>query len=593
MGTSLKTLLLFWRANMRHKWLFTATALSWLFGMILQKLLMPLVAAHAIDLLVRNAGHSLTPEVYWPMFLPYILTVITLGISSQVLIDGALVLLSKLETKVRPQLHNEIFDFLTRQSLTFHANKFSGSLVAQVNRFTSSYVTLTDQFVIAILKMVTNVILAIAIISFFAPVIGLVMALWTVCFIALNIAFTRRRMKYSRAAAAADSVLTGHLADSIGNISAVKAFAREETENETHSRLAYDHANKKYRAWIVMIRNDVFIGILMAILYVGVLIMSIWIGMEGVLSLGILLLIQVYVTQLTVELWGLSNLTRTVEQAITDASELTEILDEPLSVTDPKHPEKVRIKKGSIAFEDMSFTHGDNTDDTLFEHFSLTIASGQKVGVVGHSGSGKTTLTRLLLRFSDIDDGAITIDGQNIKHIRQRDLRAHISYVPQEPILFHRSLHENIAYGRPEATRQEVHEAAKKAHAAEFIEKLPEGYDTMVGERGIKLSGGQRQRIAIARAILKDAPILVLDEATSALDSESEKLIQSSLSKLMAHRTSIVIAHRLSTIQKMDRIVVLHNGTIAEEGSHAQLLKKGGTYAELWKHQSGGFINET
>ncbi len=223
---------------------------------------------------------------------------------------------------------------------------------------------------------------------------------------------------------------------------------------------------------------------------------------------------------------------------------------------------------------------------------NLEIAAGEKIGLVGHSGSGKTTLTKLLLRFNDIDGGEILIDGQNIANITQEDLRKCIAYVPQEPLLFHRTIRENIAYANPEASSKDIEEAAKKAYAQEFIEKLPKGYDTLVGERGVKLSGGQRQRVAIARAILKDAPILILDEATSALDSESEKLIQAALWELMKGRTAIVIAHRLSTIQRMDRILVLNDGEVIEQGKHAELLEKNGTYAKLWAHQSGGFIEE-
>jgi ATP-binding cassette subfamily B protein len=255
------------------------------------------------------------------------------------------------------------------------------------------------------------------------------------------------------------------------------------------------------------------------------------------------------------------------------------------------HPETSHISKGEIILKDMTFTHPEN-NDALFHKTNLVIAPGEKIGLVGHSGSGKTSLTKLLLRFHDLDDGEILIDGQNIAHITQDDLRRSIAYVPQEPVLFHRTIRENIAYGRPDASDTEVHAAARKANAHEFIEKLPAGYDTLVGERGVKLSGGQRQRIVIARAVLKDAPILILDEATSALDSESEVLIQSALWELMKGRTAIVIAHRLSTIQKMDRIVVLQDGAIIEQGSHAELVKQSGTYAGLWAHQSGGFIEE-
>jgi ATP-binding cassette subfamily B protein len=268
------------------------------------------------------------------------------------------------------------------------------------------------------------------------------------------------------------------------------------------------------------------------------------------------------------------------------------MLEEPAELTDPEHPEPVRIQRGDIHFNAAVFRH-DGADDPIFSGLDLHIKPGEKVGLVGHSGSGKTTLTRLLLRFSDIQGGTITIDGQDITAISQDDLRRHIAYVPQEPLLFHRSVHDNIAYGQARASRQAVESAAKMASAHEFIVSLPQGYDTLVGERGVKLSGGQRQRIAIARAMLKNAPILVLDEATSALDSESEVLIQAALWKLMEGRSAIVIAHRLSTIQKMDRIIVLDKGVIVEEGSHKQLIgRQGGTYAKLWAHQSGGFIED-
>jgi ATP-binding cassette subfamily B protein len=228
----------------------------------------------------------------------------------------------------------------------------------------------------------------------------------------------------------------------------------------------------------------------------------------------------------------------------------------------------------------------------VFDELNLHIQSGEKIGLVGPSGGGKSTLTRLMLRFDDVQAGSITIDGQNIADVTQASLRQNIAYVPQEPLLFHRTIGENISYGRPEAKQSEIAEAARKAKADEFITKLADGYKTVVGERGVKLSGGQRQRVAIARAILKDAPILILDEATSALDSESEVLIQQALWELMKGRTAIVIAHRLSTIQKMDRIIVLDDGKIVEEGTHKQLLAKKGLYAKLWSHQSGGFIEE-
>lgn len=272
-----------------------------------------------------------------------------------------------------------------------------------------------------------------------------------------------------------------------------------------------------------------------------------------------------------------------------DASAMTKELKLEYDIKD-RTTDTLKTTKGKISFTDVTFAHDGGAGEGIFNNLSLTIKPGERIGLVGHSGSGKTTLTRLLLRFSDIDSGSISIDGQNIAEVTQQSLHQSIAYVAQEPLLFHRTLAENIAYGKPDATREQIIQAAKQAHAWEFIQELPEGLETMVGERGIKLSGGQRQRIAIARALLKDAPILVLDEATSALDSESEKLIQESLDTLMQKRTSIVIAHRLSTIAQLDRIIVLEHGKIAEDGSHQELLARKGIYASLWKHQSGGFI---
>jgi ATP-binding cassette subfamily B protein len=273
-------------------------------------------------------------------------------------------------------------------------------------------------------------------------------------------------------------------------------------------------------------------------------------------------------------------------------AQFTELLLEDPAVQDIKNPIPLKADKGEIVMRNVAFRYSDNEGEHLFKDFDLKITPGEKVALVGHSGGGKTTVTKLLLRFMDIDDGEILIDGQNIAQISQHDLRSAISYVPQDPIMFHRSLSENIKYGRIDATQEEVVRIAKLAHADEFINALKHGYNTLVGERGIKLSGGQRQRIAIARAMIKDAPILVLDEATSALDSESEKYIQDALWKLMEGRTAIVIAHRLSTIQKVDRIIVLEDGNIVEQGTHKELIGKNGIYANLWSHQSGGFIEE-
>jgi ATP-binding cassette subfamily B protein len=340
------------------------------------------------------------------------------------------------------------------------------------------------------------------------------------------------------------------------------------------------------------VKRDVFASSVTTLVQVMTLIIAVVAVVAKNSNVATVYLMLSYSAMIADRLWEFSsNVIRNYNRSIGDAQEAVATLNTEPAVQDLTRPEKLRIHKGVVDFNNVTFAH-TGANDSIFENFSIQIASGEKIGLVGHSGSGKTTFTRLLLRFSDIDDGEILIDDQNIAAIKQNDLRSKIAYVPQEPLLFHRSISENIAYGNTDASDPEIKKAARDAHAAEFIDKLPRRYDTLVGERGVKLSGGQRQRIAIARAMIKNAPILVLDEATSALDSESEKLIQDALWKLMEGRTAIVIAHRLSTIQRMDRIVVLQDGKIVEQGSHKELLAAKGTYANLWAHQSGGFLED-
>jgi ATP-binding cassette subfamily B protein len=309
------------------------------------------------------------------------------------------------------------------------------------------------------------------------------------------------------------------------------------------------------------------------------------------MSAGSLYLIITYTLQLTSKFWNFGRIIKGLETNFGNAVEMAVILEEPIKITDAKKTNEIvhtNERNAAVSFSNVSFAYSDG--EKIFENLQLDVKPGEKIGLVGVSGGGKTTLTKLLLRFYDIQEGKITINGESIAELKQNELRRFISYVPQEPALFHRTIKENISYGNLRATNEDVLLAAHNSHADEFIQKLPKGYDTLVGERGIKLSGGQRQRIAIARAMLKDAPILVLDEATSALDSESESLIQDALWRLMEGRTAMVIAHRLSTIQHLDRIIVIDNGSITEQGSHQELLVQKGTYAKLWTHQSGGFL---
>jgi ATP-binding cassette, subfamily B, bacterial len=311
----------------------------------------------------------------------------------------------------------------------------------------------------------------------------------------------------------------------------------------------------------------------------------------GDLSLEAVFITFSYYTTATRVLWEFNRIYRNLETALTDAAQFTELLLDPPSVVDVPRPQTFAPRDLSVELRDVTFGYTPD-QPPLFRQFTLRVDPGRKVGLVGRSGGGKTTITRLLLRFADVQAGAILIGGQPVDEVPQSALRALIGYVPQDPSMFHRSIADNIRVGRPGASDTEVRRAAEMAHAAEFIEGLPAGYETLVGERGVKLSGGQRQRIAIARAMLKDAPILILDEATSSLDSESEALIQDALWNLMVGRTAIVIAHRLSTVRRMDRLVVIDGGRTIEQGTHDELLQTGGLYASLWSHQSGGFLGE-
>ena len=480
------------------------------------------------------------------------------------------------------------FDAVVNQSMTFHSNRFSGSLTSAANKLPSAFIRLKSNFIWDFYPLILTVIYTIGSAAFVCLPFALILFICTATYMTVAVVTYYKTMNVDAALAEAENKQTGQLADSITNEISVKSYAREKFERARFERVTGRTFAATMRVAKVSFFRNLSLNVVSLIAFIVVIVLIILShNLFGLTIANVVFLYSVSNILLS-NVWTINHILRNINTSFGDAKEMVKILDLPY-IVDDKTDKPLKVSDAKIEFSHVSFSH-EKQKEKLFEDFNLEIMPGKSVGLVGVSGSGKTTLTKLLLRFDDVKKGAIYIDGQDIRDVTQTSLRSAIAYVPQESALFHRSVFENIAYGRPDATDEEVFEAARLANADEFIADLPEGYDTMVGERGVKLSGGQRQRIAIARAILKDAPILVLDEATSALDSESEAAIQGALANLMEGRTTIVVAHRLSTIAGLDEIVVLRDGKIVEQGSHKKLLSKNGEYAKLWNRQSGAFL---
>ena len=492
---------------------------------------------------------------------------------------------------VMVDLANTCFAYFHKHSFSFFSNNFSGSLVKRVNRFYRAFEDIADRVLWQLSTLVINVVVILIILFQKNLVLGLIMLVWLLVFLVANWFLTNYKMKFDVQKSEADTKATGILADTITNQGNVKLFNGYEKERKLFGDAMENVRRLRKFTWDLDTIVDGIQGLLTIALEMALFFFAIQLWKNGELTLGDFVLIQTFLIQIINHIWDFGRMIRSIYENLAEAEEMTEILDTPIEIQDVKGAKALEVTKGKIDFDHVYF-HYHKTRPVL-KDFSLSLKAQEKVGVVGHSGAGKSTVVRILLRMHDISKGKILIDGQKISQVTQESLWKSVSLVPQEPILFHRTLMENIRYGRPEASDEEVYTASRLAHCHEFIEQLPEKYNTFVGERGIKLSGGERQRVAIARAILCNSPILVLDEATSSLDSESEKFIQEALDELMKNKTVIVIAHRLSTIMKMDRIIVMDQGKVVETGSHKELLrKKTGMYKQLWDLQVGGFIRE-
>ena len=485
--------------------------------------------------------------------------------------------------------YNILYGYLTKHSHTYFSDRFAGALSNKVSNAMDSSAGLMFQIVWTFFSEFIGLVVTLVLFFSVDVRIGLILLFITLAVFVFNILAVRRRRPYVVRYAESASKSRGEGVDVISNISAVRLFSQHENELQ---RLAgfFTERSKRDVKQSFFGENIMVVNTLFAILMTAMILGTLYLLMrEEAISVGVFVLVLGL-------LGRVGHLFITTGQAlnrfIREYGNIEEGLKEillPHTVTDSNEAKTLSVSTGKIDFKKVLFSH---ESVEVFNNFTLAIPAGQRLGLVGPSGAGKSTFVSLLLRQYDIESGSIDIDGQNIATVTQDSLRAAIAVVPQEPALFHRTIRENIAYGKPDATLDEIIDVAKKAYAHDFIAALPLGYDTLVGERGVKLSGGQKQRIAIARAMLKNAPILVLDEATSALDSESEVEIQKALHILMSGKTVIAIAHRLSTLREMDRIIVLENGAIAEDGTHDTLLTYGGTYARLWAHQAGGFLED-
>ena len=547
----------------------------------------PLVVARLLGAVARDEAVTLGT------LMPYVLTFATLWFAGEAVWRGAEALIARAEIRGMESLYIEAMDELLAKDVAFFHDNFAGSLTKRTLGYARRFEDVFDVLAFQVIAKIVPLGFVTAVLWRYSPLLVLVLLGMLSMTVALVVPRIRRRRQLVDEREAASNVLAGHVADSIANAEAVRAFARERDEAAIHTANVREFGRKTLRSWDY---QNFHVNVITAPMYVLTntlgLTVALHISLGTASSLETVFLTFSYFATATRVMWEFNRVYRNLEGALTDAAQFADLLLDPPSVTDVGSPVPFAPLDYSVEMRDISFRHSP-AQSLLFDRFSLTVPAGTKLGLVGRSGGGKTTITRLLLRFKDVERGQILVGGQSVAEVSQSSLREVIAFVPQDPAMFHRTIADNIRFARPHATDEEVRRAAALAHAAEFIRSLPDGYDTLVGERGIKLSGGQRQRIAIARAILKDAPILILDEATSSLDSESEALIQDALWKLMAGRTTIVIAHRLSTVRRMDSLVVVDGGRIVEQGTHEHLLMLGGIYASLWSHQSGGFLPTT
>lgn len=579
-----------WHFVKKFRWGFGAMALFEV-GQSLSEIYTPYVIKQMMDTVAAHAG---TPDVLLDLQSSPLLTslLVFVGINLAFLMcsraSGTLIIFTL--PPMRVTIREALFSYLQFHSHRYFLGNFAGSIAHKVTEVATAVRDIIAMVTFDFWPVLIAFSSALYLVANTNGRLALVLGTWIALYITVSFLLARKCREYSQAYSEARSTVTGKIVDAVTNIANVKLFARRMFEQRyLHSYHEAELIQARKTIWFFE-KMRWFQGGSAILLKVVMILMALQVWVEGEITVGeftmvaaLSMLIINYARNLSMRFLELFESVGTAADGLALILRSHDVIDRPGA-------SPLVVNKGEIRFENVVFTHDGTTP--VFNGLNLTIPAGQKVGLVGTSGAGKSTFANLLLRLFDLQSGRILIDGQNIAEVTQDSLRASVSVIPQDPMLFHRSLMENIRYGRETATDADVIEAARSAYCHEFIEQMPQKYQALVGERGVKLSGGQRQRIAIARAIVKNAPILLLDEATSSLDSGSERYIQDSLERLMKGRTVIVIAHRLSTIARMDRILVFERGQIVEDGSHDDLLKRQGTYSRLWHMQAGGFLPE-
>lgn len=558
------------------------------------------LSAMIIGMLLATAADVLTPlysgrlvdslslgSNAWDAAIHALIALLSLGALALVSRQVTFYVLTDFTLKIMSDMAASAFRKLQRFSTDWHANAFAGSTVRKVTRGMWALDLLNDTLIIALLPSLLMLVGSVVLLAWFWPLMGLMVAVGSVLYIACTIVISLGFVAPAATLANSwDTRMGGALADSMSCNAVVKAFGAEAREDERLAMVVNKWRSRTRRTWLIGTLNGFIQGSNLLVMRGVIIAFALYLWTKGQATAGDITFVLTAFFMLQGYLRDVGMHIRNLQRSVNDMEELVDIEAQSYGIADKPGAPAIRIGNGEITFDHITFHYGRH-EAALYRDFSVRIEAGERVGLVGHSGSGKTTFVKLIQRLYDVNGGAILIDGQNIADVAQASLRSQIAIVQQEPILFHRTLAENIAYARPGASQAEIEEAARLASAHDFISRLPKGYRTLVGERGVKLSGGERQRVAIARAFLADAPILILDEATSSLDSESEVLIQQAMERLMVGRTTLVIAHRLSTVRALDRLLVFDKGRIVEEGNHDALIRKSdGIYRRLFERQA-------